>query len=87
MMLVVTQIAGDGGIRRRMLDTSRLGDARIWEDFVGQMLASSLPYRPVPGRSVYYLRAGDRVVLIADLDLLGPLRELMMTVLASGDRC
>ena len=87
MMLVVTQIARDGSIRRRILDTSRLGDAKIWDDFIGQVLASPLPYRPVPGRSVYHLRAGDGAVLIADLDLLGPLRKLVMTVLASGDRC
>jgi hypothetical protein len=86
-MLVVTQVAGDGSMRRRMLDTSRLGDPRRWDDVIGQLLVAPLPYRPLPGGSVYHLRAGDHAVLIADFDLLGPLRDLVMTVLTEGERC
>jgi hypothetical protein len=70
-----------------MLNTSRLGDARTWEELISQVLVSPPQYRPVPGSSVYHLRAGDHAVLIADFNLLVPLADLVMTVLASGDPC
>jgi hypothetical protein len=84
-MLVVTEIGWDGRIRRRMFDFSGLSDARLWEDLIGQVLAAPPPYRPVPGSAVYQLAVGSRAVLIAERDLTSPLRDLVMTVLASGD--
>ena len=85
VMLVVTQIARDGSMRRRKPGTAGLSDARIWEDLIGQVLAAPPPYRPVPGSSIYQIRARDRAVLIAESGLTGPLRELVAAVLASGD--
>ena len=85
MMLVVTEIGCDGRMRRRMFDFSGLSDARQWEDLIGQVLTAPPPYRPVPGSSVYHIAVGYRAVLIADRDLTGALRDLVMTVLTSGD--
>ncbi len=85
-MLVVTEIGWDGRMRRRAFDFSGLSDARLWEDLIAQVLATPPPYRPVPGSSVYQLAVGSKAVLIAERDLTGSLRDLVTTVLASGDQ-
>jgi hypothetical protein len=43
------------------------------------------PYRPAPGQPVYLIQAGEQAFAVAEHDLTGPLRELVMTVLAEGD--
>ena len=38
-----------------------------------------------PGRPVYLIHTSDRAVLIGEEDLTGPLRDLVITILATGD--
>jgi hypothetical protein len=45
-------------------------------------LAVPPPYRPVRGRPIYEIRAGDTTVWVAEGELAGPLRALVMTALA-----
>jgi hypothetical protein len=81
--VVVTKVAGDGSIRRGVLDTAARSDAGKWEDLIEQAaLAVPPPYRPVRGRPIYEIRAGDAAVWVAEGELAGPLRELVMTALA-----
>jgi hypothetical protein len=81
--IVVTEVAGDGSIRRGVLDTAGRSDARRCEELLEQAaLAVPPPYRPAGGRPVYQVRAGDKVVLVAEGELAGPLRELVMAALA-----
>jgi hypothetical protein len=85
--IVITEIAWDGSIRRRALDTSALTDAGRWEHLIEQVLAIPPPYRATPGHPVYVLHAGDRAVLMGEDNLIGSLRDLVTTVLAAGDPC
>ena len=39
--------------------------------------------RPVEGKPVYQVRAGDSEFMVAETELAGPLRELVMAVLAA----
>jgi len=81
--VVVTKVAGDGSIRRGVLDTAARSDASKWEELIEQAsLAVPPPYRPARGRPIYEIRAGDATVWVAEGELAGPLRELVMTVLA-----
>lgn len=83
MRIVVTKVAGDGSIRRGVLDTDGRPDAGTCEELIEQAaLAVPPPYRPTRGRPVYQIRVGETVVLVAEGDLTGPLRDLVMTVLA-----
>jgi hypothetical protein len=41
--IVITEIAWDGSIRRRALDTSALTDAGRWENLIEQVLAIPRP--------------------------------------------
>jgi hypothetical protein len=51
MRVVVTEVAGDGSIRRGVLDTAGRSDASTWEELIEQAaLAGSPPYRPARGR-------------------------------------
>ena len=82
MRVVVTKVAGDGSIRRGVLDTAARSDAGKWEELIEQAaLAVPPPYRPVRGRPIYEIRAGDATVWVAEGELAGPLRELVMTAL------
>ena len=54
------------------------------ETLIGQVLAFPPPYRAAPGSPVYVIHAGDRAVLVGEQDLTGPLRDLVMTILAAG---
>ena len=85
MRLEVARIAQDGNIRRRMLDTSGRADAGRWENLVSQAPGSPPPYRVAPGDTVYQVSMGERTVMVAEDDLTGPLRDLVMAVLAEGD--
>jgi hypothetical protein len=85
--VVITEIAWDGSIGRRALDTARLTDPGRWEDLIGQVLAVPPPYRAAPRHSVYVLHASGRAVLMGEDNLIGSLRHLVTTILAAGDRC
>jgi hypothetical protein len=85
MRVVVTRIGPDGTMRRRMVDTAASSDADPWEELIARALAAPPPYRPVPGGPVYHLRVDERVVLVAEHDLSGPLYDLVTAVLAIGE--
>ena len=85
MRVVVTRISQDGTMRRRVVDTAASGGVGRWEDLAARALAVPSPYRPVPGGPVYHLRVDDRVVLVAEHDLSGPLYDLVTAVLAIGE--
>jgi hypothetical protein len=81
--VVVTEVAGDGRVRRGVLDTAGRSDAGKCEELIEQAaLAVPPPYRPVRGRPIYEIRAGDTTVWVAEGELAGPLRALVMTALA-----
>jgi len=84
MRVVVTRIGPDGAMRCRMVDTAASGDVGSWEELIARALAVPLLYRPVPGGPVYHLRVDERVVLVAEHDLSGPLYDLVAAVLAIG---
>lgn len=87
MRIKVTQLGGEGGYRRGVLDTAERGTGDGCWDLVEQAaLEVPPPYRPVAGMPVYQIDAGDNVVLVAEQELAGPLRDLVMTVLTDGDR-
>ena len=81
--VVVTEVTGQGTIRRGVLNTADCGDTDRCTELIGQAaLVVPPPYRPVPGRPVYHIRADDTIVLVSGRDLVGPLLELVMTTLA-----
>jgi hypothetical protein len=85
MRCAITQVNGDGTIRRAWVDTTGRRDAARWERLAEQArLDLPPPYRPHPGEPVYEIAAGDRVAQVAEGDLVGPLRELVRAVLADG---
>jgi hypothetical protein len=85
MSIEVTEVTGDGSIRRAMIDTSGRGDARRWKQLVEDAsLAYPPPYRAVPGESVYNVRAGKHEAQVGERDLAGALQELVRAVLAEG---
>jgi hypothetical protein len=82
----VARVGADGSIRRTGLDTADWDDAARWDELVAQAdLGSPPPYRPVPHQTIYLIHAYDREFAIAEHDLTGPLRELVMAVLAEGE--
>jgi hypothetical protein len=81
----ITEIGRDGTIRRRALDTWCLADTDRWEHLIGRVLALPPAYRATPGKPVYIIHTSDRAVLIGEEDLTGPLRNLVITILATGD--
>ena len=85
MRVGVTEIAWDGTIRRSTLDTWCLANAGRWEHTIGQVLTLPPAYQATPGRPVYIIHTSDRAVLIGGEDLTGPLRDLVITILASSD--
>jgi hypothetical protein len=85
--IVVTKVAGDGSIRRGVLDTAARSDAGKWEELIEQAaLAVPPPYRATPRSAVYVIHAGNRAVLVGEENLIGSLQELVTTILAAGDR-
>ena len=85
MRVVVTRIGPDGATRRRVIDTATAGDPGPWEELVARALAAPPAYHAVPEGTVYHLRVDDRVVLVAEHDLSGPLYDLITAVLAIGE--
>jgi hypothetical protein len=84
---VVTEVTGRGSIRRGMLDTADPGDAGRCGDLVDRaVLDAPPPYRPVAGRPVYEICADDKIVWVAERELVGPLRDLVMITLVPGAR-
>jgi len=80
--IVVTEVTGQGSIRRGVLDTADCSDADRCDDLIRRAaLNVPPPYRPVVGRPVYEICAGDKVIWVARRDLAGPLLELVMTTL------
>ena len=86
MKVVVTRIGQDGTVWRRMVDTTGCDDGSKWEANVTRALAAEPPpYRPVAGSPVCHVRVNDHVILVAEHDLAGPLRDLATAVLAVGE--
>jgi hypothetical protein len=85
MVIEVTRIGGDGGIRRVVADTAGRDDASRWERLARQAALQVPPsYRPEPGQPVYQISAGRHAAQVAEKDLAGPLRELVSAVLSEG---
>jgi hypothetical protein len=84
MRIVVTEVTGQGNIRRGVLDTARYSDPARCQDLVEQAgLDMPPPYRPEVGRPVYEICVDNQIVWVAWRDLVGPLRELViMAILA-----
>jgi hypothetical protein len=85
MRVVATRIEQDGTMQRRMVDTARRDDDRLWEDLIARALASVPPYQPVPGTAVYHLSVDGHTVQVGEDDLDGALRDLATLVLAMGE--
>ncbi len=86
VIIVVTYVAAGGSLLRRTVNTAVRPDAPVWEDLVQQAALDYPPaYRPAAGRAVYHVRVDERAVLVAEDDLIGPLRELVAAVLAEGE--
>jgi hypothetical protein len=82
MRIVVSEVTGQGSVRSGVLDTAGRADADHYADLVERAaLDTPPPYRPVEGRSVYRISAGEKTVLVAEKELAGPLRELVMLAL------
>lgn len=82
----VARVAADGSVRHAALDTADWDDAARWDELVAQAdLGSPPPYRPVPQQTIYLIHTCGREFAIAEHDLTGPLRELVMAVLAEGE--
>lgn len=85
-MIVVTYVAADGSLLRRTVNTAARHDAPAWEDLVQRAALDYPPaYRPAAGRAVYHVRVDGQAVLVAEDDLIGPLRELVAAVLSEGE--
>jgi hypothetical protein len=85
--VAITEIASDGSIRRRALDTCSLTHPGRWEDLIRQVVAVPPPYRAAPRDPVYVLQARGRAVLMGEDNLIGSLRDLVTTILAVGEPC
>ena len=87
MRVIATRIEPDGTMQRRMVDTARQSDHRLWEDLAARAVAVPVPYSPAPGIAVYHVRVDHYVVLAAEHDLAGPLLDLVTAVMALGSEC
>ena len=84
MRVVATRIEPDGTMRRRMVDTALQSDRRLWEDLAARAIEVPMPYRPALGIVIYHVSVDDYVVMAAEYDLAGPLRDLVTAVMALG---
>jgi hypothetical protein len=73
---VITEVAWDGSIRCRALDTASLTDPDRWESLIEQVLAIPPPYRATSGAPVYVLHASRRAVVMSEENLIGSLQQL-----------
>jgi hypothetical protein len=71
-------------MRRRMVDTARQAERRLWEDLAARAVGVPLPYGPAPGIAVYHIKVDAYVVMAAEHDLAGPLLDLVTAVMALG---
>jgi hypothetical protein len=77
--IVVTEVTGQGSIRRGVLDTAWHSDADRCKDLIKQAaLDVPPPYRPEAGRPVYEICVDNKAIWVAWRDLVGPLRELVI---------
>ena len=84
MRVVATRIDPDGTLHRRMVDTAQQSDRQLWEDLAARAVGGPVPYRPAPGIIVYHISVDDDVVIAAEHDLIGSLRDLVTAVMALG---
>jgi hypothetical protein len=80
----VTRIDPDGTLHRRMVDTAQQSDRQLWEDLAARAVGGAVPYRPAPGIAVYHISVDDDVIIAAEHDLIGSLRDLVTAVMALG---
>jgi hypothetical protein len=83
--VVVTEIASDGSLRRRALDTADPTGPGRWDELIEQVLTVPPPYRATPGHPVYVIHADDRTVVVGEDNLIGSLQDLVTTILETGD--
>jgi hypothetical protein len=81
---VVTRIDPDGTVRRGTVDTAQQSDRQPWEDLAAAAVGVPVPYRPAPGIAIYHISVDEDVVIAAEHDLAGPLRDLVTAVMALG---
>lgn len=63
------RVAGDGSVRRAVVDTAGRDNAARWEQLIDQAgLGVRPPYRPRPGEAIYHIRAGELAVQVAERD-------------------
>jgi hypothetical protein len=67
-----------------MVDTAQQQDPQNWDDLAARARAAQPPYRPVPGTVVYHLCVDGHTIQVGEYDLEGPLRDLVIVVLAIG---
>ena len=82
--VVVTRTEPDGTRCRRLVDTVQQQDPQNWADLAARARAAQPPYRPVPGTAVYHLCIDGDTIQVGEYDLEGPLRDLVIVVLAIG---
>jgi len=87
MRVIATRIEPDGTMQRRMVDTARQSDRRLWEELASRAVGVLVPYRPAPGIAVYHIRLDDYVVMADEHNLAGPLLDLVTAVMALGSEC
>ena len=66
------------------MDTGQQRDPQNWDDLSTRARAAQPPYRPVPGTAVYHLCMDGDIIQVGEYDLEGPLRDLVIVVLAIG---
>lgn len=85
MKITVTEVARDGSLRRRTVDTTGRHDASNWEQLAERAIGDPPVYQPAPGRPVFVIDVDDQEVMVAEKDVTGPLGQLVTTVLTEGD--
>ena len=76
----MTRIEPDATMHRRTVGYRPA--KRPWDDLAAR--AAQPPYRPVPGTAVYHLCVDGAIIQVGEYDLEGPLRDLVIVVLAIG---
>jgi hypothetical protein len=82
--ITVTEVAPDGQVRRRSVDTKGRDDASSWEGLAERAIGDPPAYQPAPGRPVYAIQVDDQEVMVAEKDVSGPLGQLVTAVLTEG---
>jgi hypothetical protein len=82
--ITVTEVARDGQLRRRTVDTTGRDDASSWEELAERAIGDPPVYQPSPGRPVFAIHVDDREVMVAEKDVTGPLGQLVTAVLTEG---